>query len=217
MGMPGYNGANNSTDKLVTPWNIEGWTAQQAGPDSIQVAPGDFAPLPFPTNLIYAQVTAPYFDYDGNPLSGFVTFFMSESITVSYNGSSFRLPQRYAGRDNGQFPGGQANWGTGRIYIRRGFMSVTLMCSNNSAIVTDSGNPLTYHVVEHFMNGVQFDITVPTSVTSPVDLRSLTVPGSIQAYAYDPSFPMGNEGYTPLVPTTPPGTTLLTGIDGGNA
>lgn len=193
MSMPVYNGANNSTDPLVTPWNIQGWTSQGADADSIEVAPDDFAPVPFPTNLTFAQVSGAYFDFDGNPLSGFVTFLMSESITVAQNSVNYRLPQRYAGRDNTQFPGGQANWGSGKIYIRKGFMSVTIMCSNNTAIVTDSGNPLTYLVVEHFLGGQQYNITVPVDGTSPMDLRSLIVSGSVQPYAYDPAYPMGNE------------------------
>lgn len=215
MSMPVYNGANNADDPLVTPWNIQGWTAQAISQDTLEVAPDDFAPLPFPTNLLFAQVTAPYFDFDGNPLSGFVTFFMSESITVAYNGANFRMPQRYAGRDNSFYPGGQANWGSGRIYIRKGFLSVTIMCSNNTAITTDSGKPLTYHVVEHFLNGTQFDITVPTSVTSPVDLRSLMVSGSMLPYSYDPADPMANEGYVPLAASS--GTTGTNDIDGGGA
>jgi len=77
-------------------------------------------------------------------------------------------------------------------------MSVTLMTTQNSAIVTDSGNPLTYHVVEHFLGGQQYDIAIPDSAVSPTDLRSLIVPGTIQPYAFDPVFPLANEGYVPL-------------------
>jgi hypothetical protein len=193
MGMP-YNGANNATDPLVTPWNIEGWTAQAAAADTIEVAPDDFAPSPFPTNLVFAQVTAQYFDFDGNPLSGFLTVMMNDSITVTQNSRVYRMPARPAGRDNSMLGLGINNWGSGKMYIRRGQASFTIMCSDNSAVVTDSGHPLTYHVIEHFLGGQQFDITVPVASTSPVDLRSLIVAGTTAPYGYDPMFPLGNEG-----------------------
>lgn len=193
MTTPSYNGANNWDDPLVTPWNIMGWTAQAIPQDSIQAADNLFAAAPLPANLVYVVVQAPYFDFDGNPLSGFLTFQMSESFTVTSNGLTYRVPQRYAGRDNTALAGGRNNWGSGRIYIRRGLLSVTIMATQNVAIVTDSGNPLTYHVVEHFLGGQQYDIAIPDSAVSPVDLRTLIVPGTATPYAFDPAYPMGNE------------------------
>lgn len=213
MGMP-YNGANNATDPLVTPWNIQGWTAQAIPADTIAVAPNDFAPSPFPTNLVFAQVNGQYFDFDGNALPGFLTVTMNDSITVTQNSLTYRMPARMAGRDNSMQGLGLNNWGTGKIYIRKGQASFTIMCSDNSAVVTDSGQPLTYHVVEHFLGGQQYDITVPVAGTSPMDLRSRIVPGSTQAFAYDPMFPLANEGFTP--PVTPGGNGLLD-LDGGSA
>lgn len=196
-----YNGANNADDPLVTPWNIRGWTAQAIPQDTVQVANDLNAPSPLPANLLYVQVTAQYLDLDNNPLSGFLTFMMSESITVTSNGISYRLPARLAGRDDTAYPSGQNNWGSGKIYIRRGRMSVTLLVNQNVAIVTDSGSPLTYHVIEHFPGGTQFDITIPPSAVSPVDLRTLVVTGSVQAYSYDPAFPVGAElGQAAAVP-----------------
>lgn len=192
MTMPGYNGANNQTDSLVTPWNIAGWTAQAIPADTVQVSDDLFAPSPLPTTLVYAQVNAPYFDLDNNPLSGFLTFMTSESVTVTSGGKNYRLPARYMGRDNASSPGGLNNFGTGRIYIRRGLMSVTLMCTDATGLVTDSGHPLTYHVVEHFLGGQQFDISVPSATVSPADLRSLAI-GSATSYAYDPADPMASE------------------------
>jgi hypothetical protein len=208
-----YNGANNSTDPLVTPWNIMGWSAQAIPMDTIQVANDINAPAPLPANLVYVQVTAQYLDFDNNPLSGFLSFMMSESITVVSNGITYRLPARLAGRDNSTGLG-ISNWGSGKIYIRRGRMSVTLMTTQNTAIVTDSGQPLTYHVVEHFLGGQQYDISIPNSAVSPVDLRSLIVPGSITAYGFDPMFPLGNEGYT--APAAAASNGLLD-LDGGSA
>jgi hypothetical protein len=193
MTMPVNNGANNQTDPLVTPWNIMGWTAQAIPQDTIQVANDLLAPAPLPSNLIYVEITASYLDFDNNSLSGFLSFQMSESITVSSNGVTYRLPQRYAGRDSGLTPDSTSNWGTGKIYIRRGRMAVVIMTTQNNAIVTDSGQPLTYHVIEHFLGGQQYDISIPDNAVSPVDLRSLIVSGSIKPYAFDPMFPLGNE------------------------
>ena len=188
------NGANNQTDNLVTPWNILGWTAQAIPQDTIEVADDINAPSPLPSNLLFAQVTGQYLDMDNSSVSGFLTFLMSESITVSSNGVTYRLPARYAGRDSMSDPMGINNWGTGKIYIRHGRVSVTLMTTDNVAIVTDSGSALTYHVVEHFLGGQQYDIILPGSSVSPVDLRSLIVSGTIAPYAFDPAFPLGVEG-----------------------
>lgn len=191
--MPSNNGANNQTDHLVTPWNIMGWTAQAIAADTIQVADDINAPSPLPSNLLYAQVTGQYLDFDNNSVSGFLSFLMSESITVVSNGITYRLPARYAGRDSMTDPMGLSNWGTGKIYIRHGRVSVTLMTTDNVAIATDSGKPLTYHVVEHFLGGRQFDIILPGSSVSPVDLGSLIVSGTIAPYSFDPMFPLGVE------------------------
>lgn len=215
MTVPSYNGAENQDDKLVQPWYIRGWTAQAIAADTVQVPSVTLSSgaAPLPSNLVYAQVQAPYFDFDNNPLSGFLTFLMSESITVTSNGLTYRLPARYAGRDSTLTPAGMNNWGSGKIYIRHGLMSVTLMTTQNSAIVTDSGNPLTYHVTEHFLGGQQYDIAISDGAVSPVDLRSVIVSGSIQPYGYDPMFPLGIESYTPITPVAG----VPNDIDGGSA
>ena len=217
MSMPQYNGATNADDPLVTPWNIAGWTAQAISQDSVQVTQFIGQNAPFPTNLVYVQVEAPYYDFDQNPLSGFLTFLTSEDFNVTSGGFTYRIPQRYAGVDNAYYAGGRNNRGTGKIYIRNGLVSVTLMATQNVAIVTDSGLPLTYHVVEHFLGGEQYDISISNSASSPVDLRSLIVPGSIVPFDYDPANPLGVAAYTPITPNPAQGTSLLTGIDGGSA
>lgn len=216
VSMPAYNGANNQTDTLVTPWNIAGWSAQNIPADTIQVTPGVFSAAPFPSGVIFAQVTASYFDLDSNPLSGFLSFWQSDNATLTSGGKTFRLPARYAARDNSMLPGGMNNYGTGRIYIRHGEVSVTLLCTDNTGLVTDSDRPLTYHVVEHFTGGRQFDISVPMTTVSPADLSSLIVPGTIQAYSYDPADPMANEGYNPVIQDVP-SYVISNDIDGGSA
>jgi hypothetical protein len=201
MTTPTYNGTSNADDTLVTPWYIPGWTAQAIPADTIPavgvIGGGEntgssFSPQPLPDFLQFVQVCAPYFDMDGNPLPGFVTFLMSDGITLTANGFTYRLPARYSGADNTLTPGGMNNWGNGKVYIRIGLMSVTLFATDNSTIVTDSGNPLTYHVVEHFPGGQQYDIAVPAATVSPADLRSLMV-SPADPYDYDPANPGGIE------------------------
>ena len=222
MTTPSYNGTNNADDQLVQPWFIPGWSAQAILQDTIEAVgsidsgenfSSTFQPEPLPSFLEYVQVAAPYFDMDGNPLPGFLTFLMNDSITLTANGITYRLPGRYVGADNTLTSGGMNNWGNGKIYIRNGLMSVTLFATNNSTMVTDSGNPLTYHVVEHFLGGQQFDISVPAATVSPADLRSLIVSGSAAPYDFDPVNPLGNESYVPLAATTTPAND----IDGGGA
>ena len=198
---PSYNGTDTSDQPLVSPWFIPGWSAQNIEQDTIEAVGsigsgsnpgGQFYPQPLPSFLQYVQVNAPYFDMDGNPLPGFVTFLMSDSITLVNNGFTYRLPGRYVGSDNTLTPGGLNNWGSGRIYIRRGLMSATVFATDNSTLVTDSGNPLTYHVTEHFLGGQQYDISVPAATVSPADLRSLMVSGPTP-YDFDPANPLGIE------------------------
>lgn len=195
MTTPSYSGTNNFDDPLVQPWYIEGWTSQGVQQDTIQAVTGLLtSPSPLPVNLVYAVVTAMYIDMDSNPQPGFLTFQLSEGFSVVSNGTTYRMTARYAGRDNTEGALGMSNFGTGRIYIRRGLMSATLMTTLNPAITTDSGNPLTYHVVEHFLGGQQYDITISDAEVSPVDLRSLVVPGSVRAYAFDPAWPLSSGG-----------------------
>jgi hypothetical protein len=208
-----YNGADNADDTLVSAWNTPGWTAQNIAADTIQVTPGLFSSTPFPVGIIFAQLVAPYFDFDGNALSGFLTFRMSESVTITVSGQGYRLPARYAGRDNSMTSGGLMNWGTGHIFIRNGTMSVTIMTTAQTGLATDSGADLTYHVEEHFLGGRQFDISVPADTASPANMFSLIVPGSITAYNYDPADPLANEGYIPLTPAQSGNSD----IDGGGA
>lgn len=198
MSMPGYNGAENADDTLVQPWYIRGWTAQAITADTVQVSgqTGLSSPPLLPANLVYADVTAVYIDADGNPMSGFLTFLMSEGITVTSGGTTYRLPQRYVGFDNSNFAGAINASGNGRVQIRRGVMSATLMTTANPAIGTDSGNPLVYHVIEHMLGGQQYDIILPDNEVSPVDLHSLIVAGTVQPYSFDPAFPLGTETYS---------------------
>jgi hypothetical protein len=200
--MPVYEGINNADDRLVQPWYIAGWTAQDAAADSIEVPPAGLTPVGFPASLMYAEVTGNYYDMDGSPLGGFLTILMSDNVTLTSAGKTFRMPARLVSSDSGRTGFGWANWGSGRCYIRFGHLSVPMLCTDNAGMVTDSGNPLTYWVTEHFLGGRRYQISVPSDSVSPVDINSLVITGTVQPYSYDPVNPMGNL----LVPIPKPNT-----------
>lgn len=188
-GFPIYNGTDYQNQPLVDAWWTRGWTAQN---DAYLQAAQPGATPNFPSNLVTVNVTASYFDTDGNSLPGFLTFLMSDSITVQDpTGVYFRMPARYAGRENDGSAFGLNNWGNGKIFIYKGNMSVQLFATNNPGITTDSGNALTYTVTEHFLGGRTFQITVPENSSNPVDLNTLIIPGSVQPADFDPASPLG--------------------------
>ena len=174
---PAYLGVDYSNQPLVPAWYTLGLTSQN--PD-YQVAPqsGLFA-NGLPADQLYVQVKANYFDGNGNPLAGYLTFEQSDSVTVSENGTFWRLPQRFTGDVPSGDWWGYNNLGSGRIYIYYGLLNLYLMATDNPNSLTDSGNPLVYHVREYFQYGRMYDITVPGASASPVDINSLIVPGTV--------------------------------------
>lgn len=200
--VPGQPGSTQRDDYL-SPWYTPGYTAH-LGPDGTFVytdlLPGgsalDFAMFP-PDLTNFRKVTQRYFSPDGDPLGGFLTFMPSSDMTVTEDGVSYRIPRRLAGTetypalDSGVSPWAFSMEGSGRIYIWLGLMVVKLFPTDSPNVVTDDGNPLTYHVTEHFVGGKQFDITVPTDDTT-LDLYSSVVAGSIHPSDFDPVFPMGS-------------------------
>jgi hypothetical protein len=187
-----YDGTFNADDRLVAPWWIPGWTAQ----DKISIPVGNNLVVGpgFPTNLAFVTVTGNYFDTNSSPLAGFVTVMMSDNITVQDNGNYYRLPKRYTGAMNQPLAFSFNNWGSNRLYLRLGGLNINVFATDQtasgSAVVTDSGNPFFYYVTEHWIGGRRFQMYVPSSsAASPVDINSLIVPGSIKPYKYDPVFP----------------------------
>lgn len=222
LGWPEYDGRVNITDDLISPWLIPGWNAQDIAEDSEQAGQSSLTGPFFPSNLSFVRVTGQYFDANSSGIPGFLTFYMSDAITVVDGTDSFRMPQRPAGWMD--FPSYLAynNWGNGVIYLGMGKLDATVFATdqtaNGSTVTTDSGMPLTYWVTEHFIGGRQYQISVPSSDSpGPVDINTLIVPGSIQPYAYDPVNPMGNS----LVPLTeysePMYIPVSQDLDGGNA
>lgn len=204
---PSYDGTYNADDDLVAPWWVPGWTAQnkisiEAGGENI-LGPG------FPA-LSFCTVTGNFFDPNSSGTPGFITVMMSDNITVTDDDSNiYRLAQRLTGSMNQPNNLAYNNWGNGVLYLTMGRLNITLFCTDQSAdgatIATDSGNPFTYYVTEHFMGGRQYQITVPSAMSpGPEDINSLIVAGTVTPYAYDPVWPMGLVLPPPSLPTTWP-------------
>lgn len=199
-----YDPQTNTTDDFLAAWYTRGYTAS-LGPNGefvysplIQSTGANTGYANLPADLSgYTEVHQNYFSGDHDPLGGFLTFMPSDSFTATENGVSYRVPRRLAGTetwpslDSGVSPWAFSMEGSGSIYIWMGLLVVKLFPTDGSNIVTDGGQPLTYHVTEHFQEGRQFDITVPTSGTVQ-DLTALIVPGSIRPAPFDPINPLGS-------------------------
>lgn len=154
---------------LYDAWWTPGWTAQN---DSyIDVSANIFEDPGFPGNLTYVFVTANLFDSDGDPVSGFYTFFPSSSVTITEGGVTTILPQRLVGYNETLL--GLNQFGSGKIYLWHGQLMVRLLATDNSNMNPAS---FTYHVKEHFLGGQEYDISVPSANTGPVDIHSLIIP-----------------------------------------
>jgi hypothetical protein len=180
----GANGAMVYTPLIPASGNITSWAG-------------------FPTDQLMTVVQGRYYDADRDPLSGFLTFMPSDAFTITDTDSStgtvnasFYVPRRLLGTetwpnvDAGISPWAFSMEGSGRIYIYQGMLVATLFSTDNPNVVTDSGNPLTYHVIEHFLGGRQYDITAPNS-TTPVQISANIVPGSIEPTNYSAIDPLG--------------------------
>lgn len=193
------DGGDYSDGPLLPPYYVRGWTSQHEvnipNPSSAQGFD-----TTFPASVVDVMVQQNYFDGDQNPLGGFLTFMPSSAFTVTASDSnpSIRVPRRLCGTET--WPGvdaGVSPWafsmeGSGRIYIWKGILLVMLFASDNEQVVTDDGKPLSYHVVEHFQGGRQFDILVPKAdVSTYPSLYDLVVPGSIDDADFDPINPFG--------------------------
>jgi hypothetical protein len=172
----GFQGTDTFDQPLRDAWWTPGWTAQN--PSYIPAGANAFAPQGFPPGLVYVNVMGNYFDLDANPLSGYLTFFPSSPVTISVNGGTTFLPQRYAGLNQNVL--GLNQFGDGKNYLWYGQLNVKLLATDNSGMTPAS---FQYHVVEHFWEGSQYDIIVPSadaSTTTGTDIHSLIIPGSIQ-------------------------------------
>lgn len=218
MTTPSYPGVDTYGQPLVDAWWTPGWNAQTK---AYLTAPSPGGNLPGAPPITTVSVSGSYFDEDGSPLVGFLTFQPSEDATLTVSGKSWRLPARLSGTTTlGPYTTG---WGwhqnsSGSIYLFRGQLFVTLMATDMSGLVTDSGQALYYTVIEHFLGGRKYQITVPSGdSTATQDINSLIVAGSVVAYQYDPTNVMADEEelQTPI-PATPWNNAGVV-IDGGSA
>lgn len=167
-------GVDYQNQPLYDPYWTPGWTSQN---DSyVQVPNLGFNAPGFPVDLNYVLITGSYFDTSGNPLSGYLTFFPSSPLTFTIDGNTTYIPQRYAGLNFSLI--GINQMGDGKIYLQYGRLLVSVMATDNANMTPTS---FTYHVKEHYPDGLQYDITAPSADDgSSVDLHSLIIPGSIR-------------------------------------
>ena len=118
------------------------------------------------------------------------------SASITQGGTTWRLPARLSGTTtiSPYFTGfGWHQNSSGSIYLYRGQLNVNLMPTDLAGMVTDSGSPLTYLVIEHFQGGRKFQISVPGDSSSPADLDSLMVEDSLETYVFDPTNVLNDE------------------------
>ena len=85
------------------------------------------------------------------------------------------MPQRYSGINQTLL--GINQMGNSRVYLWYGQLQVSLLATDNANMTPTS---FTYHVVEHYIGGLQYDIVVPMGDgSSGTDIHSLIIPGSI--------------------------------------
>lgn len=140
-------------DQFVDPWNIPGWTAQ----NPIWVSkPEEYQYLPFPEEMKTVVVSGEYFTTGRRPVSGYLTFEPSSKIVYTPSeGDKFTILPRIT-----------------KVYIDKGNLNVTLLATDNAGTAPAT---FTYHVVEHFLGGTEYDIQVPKDSVDKVDISSLVV------------------------------------------
>jgi len=208
-----YIGLGNDGEggNYLSPWYTRGYTAH-LGANGVQ----DYSPLiyappndptlsGFPLDQAMTVVQGRYFDADRDPLGGYLTFWPSSGFTITDTDSvsmqdncTFYIPQRLLGTetwpsvDSGVSPWAFSMEGSGKIFIYEGLLVARLYSTDNPNVVTDNLQPLTYHVIEHFLGGRQYDILVPTSDT-PVQLTDCIIPMSVQpASNFSAMVPLGS-------------------------
>jgi hypothetical protein len=166
-----FSGTDYINQPLIDAWWTPGWTAQN---DSyIPVPPNTFTELGYPPGVTVTNVTGSFFDVDGNPISGYFTFFPSSDLTFTVDDQVTYMPARMSGVSYGVI--GFNNLGDGRNYLDRGRLSVYLVSTDNPNMYPAS---FFYHVKEHSWRGREYDISVPfdTFANGPVDIHSLIMP-----------------------------------------
>lgn len=225
----GVNDEEGGDGKTLPPWYIPGWTYQNRLTTNVLAPVPDTISAAMPSDQKYLVLQQQYLDYDSNPRSGYLTFYPSDAFTIREGSTVVRITQTYLGTQTwpaanvSTSPWAFSTEASGKIYIWGGICTVKLPATNNPNVTTDSGNPLTYHVIEHFPGGQEFDITVPASTdVSTTFIRDLMIAGSAKTYKYDPISPFGQQSITaapaPVVVNTsvqfmPYGSTDFVAVD----
>lgn len=160
---------------LLDAWWTPGWTSQNRDGSSVQVPQNNFLAAGFPSGLNYVTVTGNYFDTSSDPISGYFTFWPSDSLMFTVNNVITIMPRRFAGVNQSLL--GINQMGDGKIFLRLGQLSVNLLATDNANMQPAS---FTYHVKEYTLNGMQYDISVPSANAPATDIHNLIIPGTIR-------------------------------------
>jgi hypothetical protein len=157
-------------EPLANPWFTPGWTSQKPLYQLVPQTP--FTIQGYPAAAVYVTVAGNYFDPDGNPLSGYLTFWPSDDLLLDVSGVITRISRRFSGTNLWDVPG--ALWGSGRMYLKNGKLLVSLLATDNlpAGVIPSS---FTYRVEEHFLGGRKYDISVPSASVNPVDINNLII------------------------------------------
>jgi hypothetical protein len=187
-------GVDYEGQPLLDAWFTPGWTSQN---ERWLVAQGyGLSGVGWPADVPYAHVTHTYADMEGNALGGYLTFMPSDTVQYTESGTTWTLPPRPCGVTPWPVSYGALSFqgsylDSGKIFLTMGSLECYQLCSDASGLVTLAGDPLTFHVTEHWLGGSQFDISTPSASADPVDLYALMLTGSQQPYQFDPRQPMG--------------------------
>lgn len=143
-----------ASDEFLNPWYVPGWTVQ----NPIWVPePEEYLYAPFPPQLKTIKVSGEFFTTGRRPLSGYLTFEPSVNKIdyVSVDGDNFSIRKRIT-----------------KEYLDKGNLNVTLLATDNEGTTPAT---FTYHVVEHFLGGTEYDINVPKDSVDRVDITELII------------------------------------------
>lgn len=198
-----------SDDPILPAWYVPGWTSQNQSSTQYSIAaPQNIQPFTtLPSSLVYIHVNANFNDGNGNQLGGYLTFEQSNDLLIldPVTGSYYRVPARMVGN----IPiGNILAWnaeGSGKVYLQFGQLNVMLLATDQPNVTVTVQVPYdetqepgyvapvtwVYHVKEYFMNGYEYDISVPSTsnLSGPVDINTLIIPGTM---VYNPDW---HEGY----------------------
>jgi hypothetical protein len=184
-------GVDTWDQPLVDAWFTPGFTAQNKAYKLAAVF--SLSGIGWPADVPYVHVTHLFGDMEGNALGGFLTFVPNDTVQYTENGTTWTLPPRPCGVTPLTSLGSgwnNAMMDSGRCYLYQGNLDVYQIASDAPGLITAAGMPLTFHVIQHWLGGVQFDITTPNASSDPTDLYSLIIEGSVTPYQYDPRQPL---------------------------